>query len=173
MPVPDFESFKVTGGEVSSATKFNNFVQATEDEFGDIDQDQVTGLAFQTFVPSWMASVTNPTLGNGTLTGRFVQIGKLTVATIILTAGSTTTFGSGTYSFGLPAALHSSYVNFTPVGVALLHDSPTAVHLGTPSFASTTSVEIRVGTSGSWTAVNPFTFGNGDQSQVSLFYEAA
>lgn len=43
MPAPDLSSFKVSGGEVSSATKFNNLVQAVQDEFSDIDPDQITG----------------------------------------------------------------------------------------------------------------------------------
>lgn len=43
MPVPDLESYKVTAGELSSATKFNNLVQALEDEFADIDPDQIAG----------------------------------------------------------------------------------------------------------------------------------
>lgn len=41
MPVPDFESFKVANGELSSSSKFNNLVQAIEDELGDIDADQL------------------------------------------------------------------------------------------------------------------------------------
>lgn len=41
MPVPDLESYKVSAGELSSATKFNNLVQAIEDELGDIDPDQI------------------------------------------------------------------------------------------------------------------------------------
>lgn len=44
MPVPDFETYKVAANELSSATKFNNLVQAIEDEFGDIDGDQIAGF---------------------------------------------------------------------------------------------------------------------------------
>jgi hypothetical protein len=43
MPVPDFESYKVTNLELSSPAKFGNFVQAVEDEFSDIDADQISG----------------------------------------------------------------------------------------------------------------------------------
>ena len=43
MPVPDLESYKVAAAEMSSATKFNNLVQAIEDELGDIDPDQIGG----------------------------------------------------------------------------------------------------------------------------------
>lgn len=43
MPVPDLESYKVAAGELSSASKFNNLVQAIEDELADIDPDQIGG----------------------------------------------------------------------------------------------------------------------------------
>lgn len=43
MPVPDFSAYKVVAGELSSATKFSNWVQAVQDEFGDIDPDQIPG----------------------------------------------------------------------------------------------------------------------------------
>lgn len=43
MPAPDLESFKVAADELSSATKFNNLVQAIEDEFSDVDPDQISG----------------------------------------------------------------------------------------------------------------------------------
>lgn len=43
MPAPDLESYKVATSETSSATKFNNLVQAVEDEFSDIDPDQIAG----------------------------------------------------------------------------------------------------------------------------------
>lgn len=43
MPAPDLEAFKVAAGELSSATKFNNALQAIEDEFSDIDPDQISG----------------------------------------------------------------------------------------------------------------------------------
>jgi len=33
MPAPDLESFKVALEELSSSTKFNNLIQALEDEF--------------------------------------------------------------------------------------------------------------------------------------------
>ena len=43
MPAPDFESYKVGASELSSSTKFDNLVQAVEDEFSDIDPDQISG----------------------------------------------------------------------------------------------------------------------------------
>jgi hypothetical protein len=55
-----------------------------------------------TWTPVWTGNTTNPSLGNGTITGSYTRIGRLINATIRLTIGSTTTFGSGNYYFSLP-----------------------------------------------------------------------
>lgn len=66
MPVPDFEPYKVVTSETSSATKFDNLVQAIEDEFGDIDPDQISGYPsdvtkFLSGAGTWIA----PTASSG------------------------------------------------------------------------------------------------------------
>lgn len=43
MPAPNLSSYKVAASELSSSTKFNNLVQAIQDEFGVIDADQIPG----------------------------------------------------------------------------------------------------------------------------------
>ena len=45
MPLTDLEPYKVTPGETSSATKFNNMVQAVENELAAIDNDNVATAA--------------------------------------------------------------------------------------------------------------------------------
>lgn len=57
---------------------------------------------WQTYTPSWTASVTNPALGNGALTGSYTKVGHSCHVVIMLTIGSTTNKGSGTYKFSLP-----------------------------------------------------------------------
>ena len=47
------------------------------------------------FTPTWQASGTAPSLGNGTLTGYYKKIGRQVAVRINLTAGSTTTYGTG------------------------------------------------------------------------------
>lgn len=58
--------------------------------------------AWTTYTPVWTASTTNPVLGNGTLTGRYSKFGRDVRFHINLVCGSTTTYGSGSYSFTLP-----------------------------------------------------------------------
>jgi len=86
-------------GEVVTAAQLNTEIR---DQFNDLF------AAWATYTPTWTATTTNPTLGNGTLNGRYKQIGKTVHLAIELTFGSTTTPGTGTYAFALPATATSS-----------------------------------------------------------------
>lgn len=56
------------------------------------------------FTPTWSADGSAPSLGNGTLTGRYAisADGKLVWVMVELVAGSTTTFGTGEWRFAKP-----------------------------------------------------------------------
>src|SRR5262249_46524474 len=56
------------------------------------------------YTPVWSSSGTQAVLNNGTLTGEFMQVGDLVLVRIVLTMGSTTTFGTSTYRLSLPVA---------------------------------------------------------------------
>lgn len=58
--------------------------------------------AWTTYSPVWTATTTNPALGNGTLVGSYMKVGTICHVSIMLTIGSTTTAGVGTYRFALP-----------------------------------------------------------------------
>jgi hypothetical protein len=68
------------------------------------------------YTPTWTASTTNPVLNNGSIIGRYKQIGKTMFFTIKLTIGSTTTFGSGAWRFTLPATAQGYSYQF-PVAI--------------------------------------------------------
>jgi len=61
--------------------------------------------AWQTTAITWASTGTQPVLGNGSLDCRFRRLGTSLDLTVSLTAGSTTTFGTGNYAFLLPASL--------------------------------------------------------------------
>lgn len=66
-------------------------------------------VAWQAFTPTWTAATANPTLGNGTLLGRYIKLGRYVNFYIGLTIGSTTVSGAGAFTFGnLPVASTSS-----------------------------------------------------------------
>lgn len=58
--------------------------------------------AWTAYTPTWTASTTNPAIGNGAVGGRYQAIGKTIFCNIHLASGTTTTWGSGAYSFSLP-----------------------------------------------------------------------
>ncbi len=59
--------------------------------------------AWTTDTPSWTTSGTAPAIGNGVLTARYKALDANTYLYYLnFTAGSTTTFGTGTWSFSLP-----------------------------------------------------------------------
>lgn len=59
--------------------------------------------AWTSYTPARTAATTNPTLGNGTLVGAYRYLDASTVLLRVrLTAGSTTTIGTGQYRISLP-----------------------------------------------------------------------
>lgn len=61
--------------------------------------------SWTSFTPTWTGSVSDPVLGNGSALGRYRLQGKTLDVVIDILIGSTTTFGSGTFYFTLPASL--------------------------------------------------------------------
>ncbi|MET9506927.1 hypothetical protein ABZX62_00315 [Streptomyces flavidovirens] len=66
------------------------------------DQFNEMFAAWTAYTPTWTAATTNPSLGNGTLTGRYLKIGRTCKVLIVLTLGSTSTYGSGNLRLSLP-----------------------------------------------------------------------
>lgn len=62
-----------------------------------------TGQNWDSYSPVWTSSGVAPVLGNGSLIGRFCVTGKTTEFYFVLVFGTTTTAGTGSYSFTLPA----------------------------------------------------------------------
>jgi hypothetical protein len=81
--------------------------------------------AWTAYTPALAGSTTDPTIGNGTLEGAYSQLGSLLFFRIRIVWGSTSTYGSGTYRWGLPAG-------FTAVGYHVI-----------PGWAEDTSASAR------------------------------
>jgi hypothetical protein len=67
------------------------------------DSTQSTGLKYSGTWTTWSPTVNNISIGNGTISARYRQIGKLVDFNFKLTFGSTTTI-SGSPNFNLPVA---------------------------------------------------------------------
>ena len=70
------------------------------------------------YVPT-VTGTTNPSIGNGVLTGRYLRLGKTIICTIVMQMGSTTTYGSGTWTITLPVA--SVWASQTDVSMGSAH----------------------------------------------------
>lgn len=130
--------------------------------------------AWTSYSPTW-ASVGNPqpAIGNGTLTGRYLLIGKLLFIRIQLVAGTTTTFGNSEWSFTLPSVTTiankqvlsawgvDNGTSYYP-GVALCNASSTkidTIHINANAFGIKSD--------------NPFTWASGDELAITGAIEIA
>lgn len=142
-------------------------------------QGQMTGINLGDevdYIPVWSTSGTAPAIGNGQLAGRYSKIGKRCDVSIIMIAGSTTTFGTGEYIFTLPftAKTVSFFAGSTPVwfGSAQILDAGTAYFVGT-SFIYTADNKVRVNTNNAGGFVQnttPQTWAINDRLGLSITY---
>jgi hypothetical protein len=124
------------------------------------------------YTPTWTGSTTNPAIGNGTITGRYLRHGKTVTATINIVAGSTTTFGSGNWIFTLPFTADTTV---SPIGSAQIFDASTGtVYVGlVVNINSTTMVVYSHNTTAAVGAAVPMTWATTDALRLTFTYEAA
>lgn len=124
---------------------------------------------------SYSPTLTNITIGNGTIVGSYMQVGKLVSFRWTLTLGSTTVF-TGSIAVSIPVtALDAGWA-----GAAFLFDSSTAANRmpgvlnGSTTANNVHSGPINGGTgAGIVNATSPFTWATGDVIKGSGTYEAA
>jgi hypothetical protein len=139
-------------------------------------RDWTTGTAWQSWTPTW----TNVTVGNGSVSAKYIRIGNTVHARLILILGTTSAI-TGTPNFTLPVtATGYSSSNFT-IGQAYYVDAGVASYTGTLALlasntianplvngvAATYAVPTLIGT-----AV-PFSWGTADVMTFTFTYEAA
>ena len=134
--------------------------------------------AWTAYTPTWASSGTQPAIGNGSILGRYVQVGKTVTVMINLVMGTTTTFGTGTYTFTVPF-LSVNRMNNAWVGSAL------GTHVGFSAFVATPVLNFNAtafnvfsptgvnGASNAWTNAVPFTWASTDIIDISMTYEMA
>lgn len=92
---------------------------------------------WETFTTFWASTGTQPAIGNGVLEGRKQVVGKWRRNYIKMIAGSTTTFGTGTYSWGLSESPRAGYV----MGPMYIEDAGTT---GRSALAVATAISTTV-----------------------------
>lgn len=126
--------------------------------------------AWQSYTPSWTSAGSAPAIGNGTLTGKYLQFGKLVIGSITQVNGSTTTYGTGAYSWTLPVTGNSKGVAF-----GWLDDNSGGVRYRGASVLNTTLISRTIFSDAvlGMTATVPITLAQSDTIDLSFFYEAA
>ena len=132
--------------------------------------------AWTTYTPV-LAGSAGWVLGNATVSGRYMQIGKVVVCRFMLTFGTTSTFGSGSGSVtvSLPVTANHNNSNIT----VNAFDASAAQYYVMPTRLSSAldSVNVNVmGASGAFTAPSPtlpFAWTSSDVLQGCVIYEAA
>ena len=119
------------------------------------------GGVWQNYTVEWTAT-TNPSIGDGSLIGRYSVVGKICFINMQLIAGSTTTFGAGEWMFGVPFAAAFGIGS----GAVKILDNGSAWHNLTAKFASATQIYIP-----SVNATYPMTWAVNDSLNLSMFYE--
>ncbi len=139
-------------------------------------RQRVGFVDWRSFTSTWTATGSAPDIGNGTLTCRYLHVGKLIHVNFHFVAGSTTTFGTGEWRFTVPIqpVLPSTSFDFA-AGEAYLENNASA---GFHAHARFTDV------SGSWelellngatnvlvTGAVPFAWGDTDFWNTKISYE--
>lgn len=146
--------------------------------------DSLTAPGWTSYSPTWASSGTSPSIGNGTISGRYRRAANsdLVFVEIRQTWGSTTSNGTGVWNWTLPVTASSSAVS--TVGTGQITDSGA---ISQPLISVIASTTLIVANSGPWpntsTSINsrggqigagtPFTLGNADSVQMMCWYQAA
>lgn len=127
------------------------------------------------YTPTWGSSGTAPAIGNGTLSGRWRYVGeKLISVMFIMVAGSTTTFGTGGWTFSLPSPFTAAanwciVTGMTYGGTYFPSHGLSTTTLFYP-YTATATADVRI------TAISatvPFAWANTNQLQIMTLVEVA
>ncbi len=128
--------------------------------------------AWRSYTPTWTAVTTNPTIGNGSLTGRYLLIGRRVEFRISVTWGSTTSNGSGVYRWAPPvtAANNATPVG-EPIGRATLYDDSAGDRYTRTAYMTTAGISLTSEAASLVSGINPWTWANGDMLVITGSYE--
>lgn len=147
----------------------------TQNQVLQVDSTAATGLKWASGAwITWTPSVSNVTIGNGSITARYQQTSNVINFSVKIVFGSTTTI-SGSPNFTMPVAANS--VAVFPVYIL---DTGVAAYLGSAylPIGSSMFLDLIDTTSNralltAFSSTSPFTWGTGDFFSVSGSYEVA
>ena len=139
---------------------------------GSVVLSKLTVPAPTTYTPAWTGG--SPTIGNGTLSGAYFLFGTMYWFRILLVAGSTTTFGSGAWSFGLGGSVTAAAAEQSVAATAF--DTSANNRYGGSAIVSasgTTVARVATATDASVgiSSILPFTWASGDTLSITGMIE--
>lgn len=132
-----------------------------------------TGWALDSWTPSWTATSVNPAIGNGTITGKYINVGgKLVVFSARIVAGSTTTYGTGNYILSLPQTADTNFPGLISM-FATDSSAGSAIYNGAGYIDTSTTMLMLTqheSAAGNYTPTSPITFAQSDRIVVFGVY---
>lgn len=128
------------------------------------------------YAPTWInTGGTNPVIGNGSLTGRFVEIGNTIIGGVTLVVGTTTTFGTvgGRFDFTLPYPTNDGST-YMPLGQVVAYNGARFWRAELLNYGSASRCypwRDMVTTESSFTPASPFAWASGHQMRMTFCYE--
>lgn len=119
------------------------------------------------YTPTWRAAGTQPAIGNGTMDGKFAVVGNEVMWAMKQLMGSTTTYGTGQYTYDLPctpAAFHTTTLPTTGLSASgYAEDNGVAGYaLNSSRYIATGKMTPQVNTGQIFGQTTPHTWGNAD-----------
>lgn len=188
MPTINLNPYKPVADTDSDAALFGNAYDVLQTLLnGGLDNNNIAAsagivatklsVAYAAYTPTWTASGTAPAIGNATVVAKYAQIGKFIHAYGLISFGTTSTYGTGSYSFALPVTAGTSGTYVT--GQALLYDSSANAAGNALAFlTTTTTMTLQYGATylGTLTPAGqlaPWTWATSDIISWNITYEAA
>lgn len=165
--------FVTAEGTTASTDRGDIILLGSEARIRDVNHSEGFGH-WTTYTPSWAAiGGTQPSIGDGTLTGAYTRIGDTIHYRVTMVAGGTTGFGSGgAWTFSLPVT-SVSYDAETPLGTLAVYDSSTSTRAEGIVLAQSTTVVLPRQAGVVLTNAAPWTWASGDKAIIFGTYEAA
>lgn len=152
-------------------------VSANSAKVSNLDADLLDGLdwatatAWTSFTPTWTGTGGTPSIGNGTISGRYMTYGKLAVVQISLVWGSTTTANTATaWLFTIGGLTGSSVTN---VGGAMAFDTSGSAFYNGVGYLSDTTHLAAVCNNALVGATTPMTWASGDTLTLTVTIQIA
>lgn len=127
--------------------------------------------AWSAYTPVWGSVGTAPTLGNGSISGKYFQNGLDVHVKASIAIGSSTTLGSGAYTISLP--VNANEAAFTIAGSALVYDVSAALQYAAAAYFNNGSQVILIQNATRVTSSTPVALASGDVISMLLTYEAS